>query len=50
VRLREYVLKFFENRVLRGIFGPKLDEVTGGWGKLHKEVLHNVYSFQIQRK
>jgi hypothetical protein len=34
----------FENRVLRGIFGPKRDEVTGGWRKLHNEELHNLYS------
>jgi hypothetical protein len=27
----------FENRVLRRIFGPKRDEVTGGWFKLHNE-------------
>jgi hypothetical protein len=33
-----------ENRVLRRIFGPKRDEVTGGWRKLHNEELHNVYS------
>jgi hypothetical protein len=33
-----------ENRVLRGIFGPKRDEVTGGWRKLHNEELHNLYS------
>jgi hypothetical protein len=33
-----------ENRVLRRIFGPKRDEVTGGWGKLHNEGLHNLYS------
>jgi hypothetical protein len=32
-----------ENRVLR-IFGPKRDEVTGGWLKLHSEELHNLYS------
>jgi hypothetical protein len=32
---------FFENRVLR-IFGPKRDEVTGGWRKLHNEELHNL--------
>jgi hypothetical protein len=31
-----------ENRVLRGIFGPKRDEVIGGWRKLHNEELHNV--------
>jgi hypothetical protein len=34
----------FENRVLRRIFGPKRDEVTGGWRELHNEELHNVYS------
>jgi hypothetical protein len=35
----------FENRVLRGIFGPKRDEVTGEWRKLHNEELHNLYSY-----
>jgi hypothetical protein len=34
----------FENRVLRGIFGPKRDGVTGGWRKLHNEELHDLYS------
>jgi hypothetical protein len=34
----------FENRVLRRIFGPKRDEVTGEWRKLHNEELHNMYS------
>jgi hypothetical protein len=34
----------FENRVLRGIFGPKRDEVTGEWRKLHSEELHKLYS------
>jgi hypothetical protein len=34
----------FENRVLRRIFGPRRDEVTGGWRKLHNEELHNLYS------
>jgi hypothetical protein len=34
----------FENRVLRRIFGPKRDEVTGGWRKLHNEELHKLYS------
>jgi hypothetical protein len=34
----------FENRVLRSIFGPKRDGVTGGWRKLHNEELHNLYS------
>jgi hypothetical protein len=34
----------FENRVLRRIFGPKRDEVTGEWRKLHSEMLHILYS------
>jgi hypothetical protein len=34
----------FENRVLRKIFRPKRDEVTGEWRKLHNEELHNLYS------
>jgi hypothetical protein len=34
----------FENRVLRRIFGPKRDEVTGEWRKLHSEELHNLHS------
>jgi hypothetical protein len=34
----------FENRVQRRIFGPKRDEVTGEWKKLHTEDLHNLYS------
>jgi hypothetical protein len=34
----------FENKVLRRIFGPKRDEVTGGWRKLHNEELHDLYS------
>jgi hypothetical protein len=34
-----------ENRVLRRIFGPKRDEVTGEWRKLHNEELHNLYSY-----
>jgi hypothetical protein len=33
----------FENRVLRRIFGPKRDEVIGGWRKLLIEELHNLY-------
>jgi hypothetical protein len=34
----------FEKRVLRRIFGPKGDEVTGEWRKLHNEELHILYS------
>jgi hypothetical protein len=37
-------LRVFENRVLRRIFGPKRDEVTGEWRKLHNEELHDLYS------
>jgi hypothetical protein len=33
---------------LRRIFGPKRDEVTGGWRKLHNEELHNLYSSPIR--
>jgi hypothetical protein len=40
----EYKLRVFENRMLRRIFGPKRDEVTGDWRKLHNEELHNLYS------
>jgi hypothetical protein len=34
----------FENRVLRRIFGPKRDEVTGEWRKLHSKEFHILYS------
>ena len=34
----------FENRVLRRVFGPKRDEVTGEWRKLHNEELSDLYS------
>jgi hypothetical protein len=43
----EHRLRVFENRVLRRIFGPKRDEVTGGWRKMHNEELHNLYSLPI---
>jgi hypothetical protein len=39
----------FENRMLRRIFGPKRDEVIGGWRKLHNEELHGLYSPSIFR-
>ena len=38
------MLRVFENRVLRRIFGPRRDEVTGEWGKLHNEELNDLYS------
>jgi hypothetical protein len=37
----------FENRVLRRIFGPKRDEVTGEWRKLRNKELHDLYSSPI---
>jgi hypothetical protein len=40
----EHILRVFENRVLRRIFGPKRDEVTGGWRKLHNEELRDLYT------
>jgi hypothetical protein len=40
----EHRLRVFENRVLRRIFGPKRDEVTGEWRKLYNGELHNLYS------
>jgi hypothetical protein len=40
----EHGLRVFENRVLRRIFEPKRDEVTGEWRKLHKEELRDLYS------
>jgi hypothetical protein len=40
----EHRLRVFENNVLRRIFGPKRDEVTGEWRKLHNDELHNLYS------
>jgi len=36
-------LRVFENRVLRRVFGPKRDEVTGKWRKLHNEELSDLY-------
>jgi hypothetical protein len=36
--------KLFENEVPRRIFGPRRDEVTGGWRKLHNEELRDLYS------
>jgi hypothetical protein len=40
----EHRLGGCENRVLRKIFGPKRDEVTGEWRKLHNKELHDLYS------
>ena len=37
-------MRLFENRVLRRVFGPKRDDVTGEWRKLHNEELNDLYS------
>jgi hypothetical protein len=37
----EHILRVFENRVLKRIFGPKRDDITGEWRKLHFGELHN---------
>jgi hypothetical protein len=42
--MRERRLRVFENRVLSRILGPKRDEVTGEWIKLHNEDLSDLYS------
>ena len=43
----ERKLRVFENRVLRRIFWPRKDEVTGEWRKLHNEELNNLYQSPI---
>jgi len=40
----EHRLWLFENRVMRKIFDPKTDEVTGDWRRLHNEELYDLYS------
>jgi hypothetical protein len=47
VTAKEYFIslskfRVFENRVLRRIFGPRRDEVTGGWRKLHNKELRDL--------
>jgi hypothetical protein len=39
----EYRLRLFENKVLRRIFGPRRDEVTGEWRRLHNTELYALY-------
>ena len=48
-RREERRLRLFENMVLRRIFGPRRDEVTGEWGRLHNEELNDLYSTNIVR-
>jgi hypothetical protein len=45
----EHRLRVFENGVLRGIFGPKWEEVAEGWRNLHNDELHNLYASLISR-
>jgi hypothetical protein len=40
----EHTFRVFENELLRKIFGPKREKVTGSWRKLHNEKLHNLFS------
>jgi hypothetical protein len=42
--MEEHMLRVFENRLLRRIFGPKRDDVTGDWRKLHNKELRDLYS------
>ena len=42
--IKERRLRVFENTVMRGIFGPRRDEVTGEWRKLHNKELNDLYS------
>jgi hypothetical protein len=44
---REYILRVFESRVLRRIFGPRGPEVTGEWRTLHSEKVHILYLPEI---
>jgi hypothetical protein len=44
MRWAGHVARMGENRVMRKIFGPKRDDVIGGWSKLHNEELHNLNS------
>jgi hypothetical protein len=45
--MEELWLRMFESRVLRRIFGTKMDEVKGEWRKLHNEELHGLYCSSI---
>jgi hypothetical protein len=43
---KEHKLRVCENRVMKRIFGPKREEVVGGWRMLHNEKLHSLYASQ----
>jgi hypothetical protein len=40
----EHRFRKFENRVLRRMFGPRMEEVAGSWKMLHNEEFHNMYA------
>jgi len=42
-----HLLRVFQNKVLRRIFGPKRDDVTGEWSELYNEELNDLYSSPI---
>jgi len=44
LQYKNHKLRLFENMVLRKIFGPRRDEVTGDWRKLHNEAINDLYS------
>jgi len=44
LQYKKHKLRLFENMVLRKIFGPRRDEVTGDWRKLHNEAINDLYS------
>jgi hypothetical protein len=48
--MKQHRVRVFENRVLRGICGPKREEAARGWIKMHNELLHNVYSSPAIRR
>ena len=48
--LEERKLRVFENKMLRRIFGPRRDEVTGDWRRLHNEELNDLYCSHCGRK
>jgi hypothetical protein len=39
--------KILEGRIMRSNFGPRIEEVSGGWGKLHNEKHHKLYQSHI---
>jgi hypothetical protein len=43
--LKSYILRVYQNRVLKRIIGTKRDEVTGGWRKLHNEGHYNLAKY-----